>query len=214
MLITRLEHAGLLLEAGEDRLAIDVGEFTTVEGVAALGALSALLVTHQHPDHFDEANIVAAGVEVAAPADVIARLPQALAGREIRAGEALNLAGFRIIPIPVDHGPRLSRPIDNYGLVVERAGRRLWILGDMAVPPPQPPSDHFDHLIISVDTSGYVFTPADAAAYVVALGHRGAVTPIHDGGEDDRAARDFARLAEGRFRAVLVCVGGSFAVAS
>jgi L-ascorbate metabolism protein UlaG (beta-lactamase superfamily) len=212
MLITRLEHAGLLLQAGEDRLAIDVGEFTTVAGVAALRPLSAMLVTHQHPDHFDVANLLAAGVEVAAPADVIARLPPALVGREIRAGEAIDLAGFRIIPVPVDHGPRLSRPIDNYGLVVERAGRRLWILGDMAVPPPRPPANHFDHLIISVDTSGYVFTAGEAAAYVVALGHRGAVTPIHDGGEDDSAARNFARLAEGRFQTVLVRAGGSFAV--
>ncbi len=51
MQITSLGHACLLLESDGTRLLIDPGVYST--GFESLTQLDAILVTHQHPDHFD-----------------------------------------------------------------------------------------------------------------------------------------------------------------
>ena len=57
MQITHLGHACVLVEAGGARLLIDPGNFST--GWHQLGELDAIVVTHQHPDHFDPENVPA-----------------------------------------------------------------------------------------------------------------------------------------------------------
>jgi len=213
MLITRLEHCGLLIDSAGTRLGIDLGDFTAPEAVADLG-LSALVITHQHPDHYFEPNVRAAAAPVAAPRDVIELLPVGLTVHALHPREPFELAGFRIIAVPADHGPRLSRPIENYGLIIEHAGRRIYVIGDMAVATETPPHGPFDHVFISIDDSGFVFTARQAADFLTAIGHRGRVTPIHDGGEDGSCADEFARLAAGRSEVLRIAPGDSIEVAS
>ncbi|CAN7407626.1 MBL fold metallo-hydrolase [Knoellia sp. LjRoot47] len=55
MRLTHLGHACLLVEIADERILIDPGTFTpSFEG---LRDLSAVVVTHQHPDHLDQARL-------------------------------------------------------------------------------------------------------------------------------------------------------------
>jgi len=51
MRLQKLGHSCLLVEAGDARLLVDPGTFSS--GFDQLEGLTAVLVTHQHPDHLD-----------------------------------------------------------------------------------------------------------------------------------------------------------------
>ena len=51
MRITKFGHACLLVEEGDGRLLLDPGVFST--GFEELTGLTAVLITHQHPDHVE-----------------------------------------------------------------------------------------------------------------------------------------------------------------
>ena len=57
MKITKYIHSCLLIEKGDDRLLFDPGKFSFVEGLVDPGEfkdLTAIILTHFHPDHLDE----------------------------------------------------------------------------------------------------------------------------------------------------------------
>ncbi|GAB3532624.1 MBL fold metallo-hydrolase [Arthrobacter tecti] len=77
MLLTKFTHACVRLEQDGSALVIDPGTFSEVE--EAVAGATAILITHEHADHFDEERISAAvranpRLEVHAPAGVAARL--------------------------------------------------------------------------------------------------------------------------------------------
>ncbi|WP_051854410.1 MBL fold metallo-hydrolase [Streptomyces sp. NRRL B-1347] len=98
--LTKQSHACVRLEKEGRTLVIDPGGFS--EADAAVGA-DAILVTHEHPDHFDEARLraameanPAAGIwTLAAVAD---RIAAAFPGRVHRVGhgDAFTAAGFDV----------------------------------------------------------------------------------------------------------------------
>ncbi len=51
MRVTHLGHACLLVETADRRILIDPGNFSS--GFEELSGLDAIVVTHNHPDHFD-----------------------------------------------------------------------------------------------------------------------------------------------------------------
>lgn len=214
MRITRLKHAAFLLEAADHRLAVDLGDYTTPDTTRGLGRLDGVVASHGHSDHYMEANILAAAARVAAPSDVVARLPSGLDARTLRLGETLSFAGFAITPTLADHGPKLSTPIENYGLVIEHDGRRLYYVGDAVTPLPSPEGP-FDLVLVSVDGSGFVFNAQQAAQFIRAMGHNGPVIPIHDGdGEEPWHAKDFIHLAAEHCQPRLVAPGQTVQVGS
>lgn len=212
MKLIKHEHSAFVLESGGRRLGVDFGEFTSAEKLMAAMPLDAICVSHIHSDHYSEAHILAAGVPVAAPSDVVAVLPKGIEAEILRPPMVTRLAGFAITPTPANHGPKLSRPIENYGLVVERDRRRIYFVGDMAVATP-PPDGPFDLVLVPVDGGGFVFDAEQAIAFIRSLNHRRITVPIHDGNpaEPDCLKR-FERLARGVCEAAILKPGQSVAL--
>ncbi len=100
MKLTKFTHSCVRLEDGGNTLVIDPGVFS--ESAKALDGADALLITHEHPDHFD-ADAVRAATEanphlrVWAPAGVAASLDYL--GDRVTAsapGEEFDAAGFAV----------------------------------------------------------------------------------------------------------------------
>jgi L-ascorbate metabolism protein UlaG (beta-lactamase superfamily) len=101
MELTKHGHACVVLGDGERRLVIDPGGFTDA---AALDGADAVLITHEHADHFDPAKLRAAldadpALEVWTNKSVAARL-EGLGSRVhvVGNGDAVTVAGWSSTP--------------------------------------------------------------------------------------------------------------------
>ncbi|MBD0711928.1 MULTISPECIES: MBL fold metallo-hydrolase [unclassified Streptomyces] len=127
MKLTKKSHACVRLEKDGRTLVLDPGMFT--EQDATLGA-DALLVTHEHPDHFDEGRLRAAleadpAVELWTLRSVAERLSAAFPGRvhTVGHGDAFAVAGFDVRVHGELHAvihPDLPR-VTNVGFLVDGA---------------------------------------------------------------------------------------------
>jgi L-ascorbate metabolism protein UlaG (beta-lactamase superfamily) len=122
--LTKLGHACVVLSDGDRRLVVDHGAFTEE---SAWDGASAVLLTHEHVDHFDAARTRAAldadpALEVWTNASVAAQLEGA--GPRVHvvgAGDALTAAGFDVQVHGEWHAvihPEIPR-IRNVGFLVE-----------------------------------------------------------------------------------------------
>ncbi|WP_037685755.1 MBL fold metallo-hydrolase [Streptomyces aureocirculatus] len=100
MELTKKSHACVRLEKDGRSLVIDPGGFS--EQDAAVGA-AAILVTHEHPDHFDEGQLRAAleadpAAEIWTLASVAAQISAAFPGRvhTVGHGDTFTAAGFDV----------------------------------------------------------------------------------------------------------------------
>ncbi|MEV6394355.1 MBL fold metallo-hydrolase [Streptomyces sp. NPDC051907] len=100
MRLTKKRHACIRLEKDGRTLVVDPGNFS--EEDAAVGA-DAVLVTHEHPDHFDEGRLRAAleagpGAEIWTLRSVAEQLSAAFPGRvhTVGHGDAFTAAGFDV----------------------------------------------------------------------------------------------------------------------
>ncbi|MEW2544730.1 MBL fold metallo-hydrolase [Streptomyces sp. NPDC047002] len=100
MRFTKRKHACVRLEKDGRTLVIDPGGYS--EDDAAVGA-DAILVTHEHPDHFDEGRLRAGleadpAAELWAPRSVADRIAAAFPGRvhTVGHGDAFAAAGFDV----------------------------------------------------------------------------------------------------------------------
>ncbi|GGN74666.1 MBL fold metallo-hydrolase [Actinoplanes lobatus] len=131
MQLTKHAHACVTLTGGDGTLLIDPGTFTP-DAAELIAAATAVLVTHEHFDHFDEAALAAEldrrpELLVHGPATVRERL----GGRAVtvRAGDLLEVAGFQVAV----HGERHALihedipPVDNVGYLI---GGRVFHPGD------------------------------------------------------------------------------------
>jgi L-ascorbate metabolism protein UlaG (beta-lactamase superfamily) len=100
MRFTKLGHSCVRLEKDGAVLVIDPGTFT--DAAAALDGATAILVTHEHPDHADAAAVRAA---LAGNAGLTLWANPSVAGQygefgprvhQTRAGDALDVAGFSV----------------------------------------------------------------------------------------------------------------------
>ena len=140
MELTKHGHACVVLAEGDRRLVIDPGAFT--DPVALQGA-SAVLVTHEHADHFAPDRLRAAldadpGLEVWTNLSVAAQLEGA--GDRVHVvgdGDALTVAGFDVHvhgEVHAEIHPEIPR-IRNVGFLV--AGR-VFHPGDALTVPGEP----------------------------------------------------------------------------
>jgi L-ascorbate metabolism protein UlaG (beta-lactamase superfamily) len=133
MRITKFGHACVRVETGSATVVLDPGGWSEPEAVA--GA-TAVLVTHEHPDHVDVGNLRATDAPIwtiAAVARQIADQAPDVAERVsvVRPGDVLDLG----VPVEVvGHKHAVIHPelqhFDNSGYLLEVEGRRVFHPGD------------------------------------------------------------------------------------
>lgn len=191
-----LTDAAVEITTPEGIVVLDLGEYTPAELVSP-GVLAAVS-SHQHSDHCDRPALATLGIPVWAPADTVPLLmadgvsvaTALVPGKPARIAPSLTVTAY-----PVRHGLN-SKPIDNYGLLVEVDGFRIWHCGDIGVDTTPHPPGRLDLVLVPVGGT-YVFDAEAAAAYVDALGHGGEVVPIHYDYAPDQGL-SFAANADGR----------------
>jgi L-ascorbate metabolism protein UlaG (beta-lactamase superfamily) len=104
---TKLGHSCVRLEKDGATLVIDPGTFSDAD--AALDGATAVMITHEHPDHLDADALRAA---LSADPDLTLWANQAICAQfadfgdrthEVRHGDALDVAGFDVHVYGVDH---------------------------------------------------------------------------------------------------------------
>ncbi|MEV0244263.1 MBL fold metallo-hydrolase [Streptomyces sp. NPDC050674] len=142
MKLTKKSHACVRLEKDGRTLVLDPGAFS--EEDAALGA-DAILVTHEHPDHFDESRLRAAmennpAAEIWTLEAVAEKISAAFPGRvhTVGHGDAFSAAGFDVEVHGELHAvihPDIPR-VTNVGYLVD--GGRVFHPGDALTVPGRP----------------------------------------------------------------------------
>ncbi len=126
MRITHLGHAAVLVEVADRRILIDPGNFSNAWH--GLEDLDAILVTHQHPDHIDPANV--GDLLAANPQAAVHVEPQVLDAVDLARGDGmaadtrLDLGGVTISAVGGLHAiiHRANPRIGNVGLVITAEG--------------------------------------------------------------------------------------------
>jgi L-ascorbate metabolism protein UlaG (beta-lactamase superfamily) len=223
--ITWLGHATVLLEMDGVRLLTDpvlgrhIGPLIRVGGeavaAAQLGQIDSVLLSHLHSDHAHLGSLRSLRVPVVAPkgsADWLrgAGIEDA---RELASGDSVAMGGLQVTATPALHDDR-RRPFgthaDPMGFLV-RGSRGVYFAGD---------TDLFDGMSELRGTVDVALLPVwgwgpsvgeghldpERAAQAVAMIEPRLAIPIHwgtfalpwaRGGDTDRPAREFARLAAG-----------------
>lgn len=180
MRITHLGHACLLIEVLDQRVLIDPGTYS--HGFEELTGLTAVLITHEHPDHLDisrlptllEAND---GAALLAEPETSAQLTEnGFDARPLHVGVVVPLGALRVTPLGGEHAlvhPDLP-PVGNVGLLLEADGEpRLFVPGDAHAVTPEGVD------VAAVPVSGPWISVAAMIDFVRAVG-AGVNIPIHD----------------------------------
>ncbi|MFE7562098.1 MBL fold metallo-hydrolase [Kitasatospora sp. NPDC057500] len=175
MRITKFGHACVRLEHEGATVVVDPGMFTDP---AALAGADAVLITHEHADHFDEAPLRAAleadpALRVWTNPDVARKL-EGVARRVTAVGEddAFEVGGIAVTVHGEWHAvihPEIPR-VRNVGFLFDG---RLFHPGDALTVPPQP----VDTLLLPIAAPWTKV--AELVDYVREAGPRQAV-PVHD----------------------------------
>ncbi|SKC46722.1 MBL fold metallo-hydrolase [Okibacterium fritillariae] len=122
MRLTKLEHAGLLLEDTNKKLFVDPGMFTTP--LTEVANTLAIVITHEHPDHWTPEQIERIvsknpDVQIFGPAGLAQAAPD-LPINVVQAGDAVEVGPFRLRFFGGKHAViHSSIPvIDNVGVLV------------------------------------------------------------------------------------------------
>jgi L-ascorbate metabolism protein UlaG (beta-lactamase superfamily) len=176
MELTKHGHACVVLSEGDRSLVIDPGAFTDA---AALQGADAVLITHEHPDHFEPQRLRAAmdadpALEVWTNSSVAAQL-DGLGSRVhvVGHGDAVTVAGFDVHvhgELHAEMHPEIPR-IANIGFLV---GGRVFHPGDaLTVPDERVPT-----LLLPLHAPWS--RTADLIDYVRAV-HADQAFAVHDG---------------------------------
>ena len=176
MQLTKLGHACVRLEKDGARLVIDPGAWS---GADVLAGASAVLVTHEHADHLDAAEVRAAltaapGLELWTNASVAAQFAD-FGGRVhvVDHGDAFTAAGFDVHVYGSEHARIMPGipVIANTGFAVDGA---VFHPGDSFTVP----EDHVPTLLLPVSAPWLKF--AETAAYAREVAPSRGGYAIHD----------------------------------
>ncbi|HHW33472.1 MAG TPA: MBL fold metallo-hydrolase [Paracoccus solventivorans] len=141
--LTPFEHASLMLTLDGQNILVDpVGG---AERYAAAGPLAAVLVTHEHGDHFDPevlAAVVTDGVALVVNPAVAEKLPEALRARAtvMANGDSGEIAGIKIEAVPAynitpERTQYHPQGRDNGYVLTSPEHGRIYIAGDTEATP-------------------------------------------------------------------------------
>jgi len=179
MELTHFGHSCLLADFGGETLLFDPGTFA--HGFEGITGLSAILITHQHPDHADPDRLPA--LVEANPGAALYADPQtaAMLGGDwtaVSAGDEFSVGGLRVRGMGGRHAvihPEIP-VIDNISYLVGDDGHpvRLMHPGDALFVPDEPVE------VLATPAAAPWMKIAEAVDYLRAVGPRCAV-PIHQG---------------------------------
>ena len=188
MELTHLGHAALLVEVADQRVLIDPGNFSDLDG---LRDLTAVVITHQHPDHCDPERVPgllrdnpqAAVLVEPQTAEVLTGAGHSGRTERMATGQAVTLGGLEITPVGELHAvihPYVDR-VGNMGVVLRAGdGPSLYHPGDALDGEP----GEVDLLGVPVNAPwGKV---AETIEFVRRVAPARGIIPIHDGLLNDR----------------------------
>lgn len=204
MEITHLGHACLLVQTADQRILLDPGNFSDLDG---LRDLTAVVITHQHKDHCDPERVPgllrenprARVLVEPQTAEALTRAGHGGQTERLSAGQSVELGDVRLSPVGELHAvihPYVER-VGNVGVVLQAGdGPRLYHPGDALDGEPG------DVDLLAVPVNAPWGKVAETIEFVRRVAPACAVIPIHDGllGEQGRTMylthiRDFG--AEG-----------------
>ncbi|HEX4430196.1 MAG TPA: MBL fold metallo-hydrolase [Frankiaceae bacterium] len=175
--LSKFRHSCLLVELGEVRILLDPGGFSA--GFESLTELSAVLLTHQHPDHLDAGRLTTLLVSnpqaevIADPASTAQLAELGVAARAVNAGDDLSVAGISIAVYGGRHAeiaPGFPTP-PNVGYAI---GGLFAYSGDAYTPPPEPVQ------VLAIPTAAPWLRADETVSYLQQVAPK-AVVPVHDG---------------------------------
>lgn len=188
--LTPFEHASLMLTVGGQRLLVDpVGP---ADRYTAAGTPAAVLVTHEHSDHFDAETlsaIVTQDVALVVNPAVAEKLPEALRARAtvMKNGDSGEIADIRVEAVPAYNiTPERTRyhpqGRDNGYILSSPDHGRIYIAGDTEDTPEFRAQKDIALAFVPMNLP-YTMTVDQAAAGVAAMAPR-QVIPYHHRGND------------------------------
>ena len=174
MRLTKYAHACVTLEKDGTSIVLDPGAFTP-DAAAAVAGAAAVLITHEHFDHVDEAVLTAAlaerpGLAVYGPAPIRDKFGDRVT--VVTAGDHFTAAGFVVTVEGATHAsihPDIP-PVANVGYLIDGT---VFHPGDAYLVPDAPVGT------LLLPTSGPWTRLADAADFVRAVGPK-RVVQIHE----------------------------------
>lgn len=208
MRITKLVQSTILVETGSTRVLVDPGKYNAAQGVdtASVGHLDALVITHEHEDHFDYAWTKDL-VEQWAPLlvtnrDIANQLShEGIGVRAVQPGDKVMLGDIGLQVAFADHFVK-GKQVANFGMIFDADGARVYHASDTFVLDPTDPSLESavgaDLMLVPISNRGLVMG-IDDAIFMASSFRPKAVVPMHyDSPKDAQRVRpeDFCQRAE------------------
>ena len=199
VVITPIQHASFMLEAGGKRIYVDP---SPADLFAGKPKADLILITDIHGDHMDPGAVQAltkSGTVVIAPAAVAKTITQA---KVLDNGQETSWEGWAITALPMynlKHGPAPGKLFHTKGrgngYVLEYGGKRFYISGDTENTPEMRALKNIDVAFVCMNLP-YTMTAEEAADAVKAF-HPKIVYPYHYRGQPSQDPQKFAQLLEG-----------------
>ena len=191
MQITKFGHACVRIAAGRDALVVDPGAFTEP---AAVDGATAVLVTHEHPDHLDAERLRRCDAPIwtnSGVADAIAEQAPDLSERVsvVAEGDSFTAAGLPVSVHGAEHAlihADLARVANTAYLIAET----VFHPGDSFTPPPH----RVDTLLVPIHAP---WMPVREAVDFAREHSSGAAVAIHDGLLNDNGLRIVSGVLSG-----------------